>query len=215
MNSSLDILDEIINKIDYKPFGGLTLTKSSGSGTYSWLKWITIIFEKPIKSYIGVQIYPYYIERKEIGIVLEENDINTHDFPFDFRKRFRISDNMAIDMETGNIMKKCNKINELQIWMCQHIKDWEKYGDHKCILKNGYKDNEHLMNFYNKYKKTQQSGHDVREYGDIIHYYDYLFKSNLVSNKIDIRNKSIKDICGEVSIEIKRMVNDKMIKTNK
>ena len=144
---------------------------------YGWLRWLNIYFNEEIKEkmkpYAGVQLYLYHIEVNDIGnITLKNTDVDTKSnnlFPFDYNKYFQMSDDMDIDLNTGNIIKKDKSCSEVQLWLFQ------KGFNHNGVQENGLNDN-NLNEFFTLYK---QKG--IKDYSFIRKYYESLISEKIVS----------------------------------
>ena len=75
-------------------------------------------------------------------------------------------------------------------------------------MENGYKDDKNLKSFYKKYYNRKEISNNLRQYDDILQYYDKLKAKSLVSNKIEIKNNSVGNICSVIGKEIIRMINE-------
>lgn len=151
-----------------------------GKGRYSWLNWLELNFKEELKEkmkpYTGVQLYLYHIKANEIGnITLKNTDVDSKSnnlFPFDYDdyKYFQMSDDMDIDLKTGNIIKKDESCSEVQLWLFQ------PGFDHQGVQENGLNDN-NLNEFFTLYK---QNG--IKDYSFIRKYYESLINEKIVSS---------------------------------
>ena len=147
---------------------------------YGWLRWLNIYFNEELKEkmkpYAGIQLYLYHIEVNDIGnITLKNTDVDSKSnnlFPFDHNdyKYFQMSDDMDIDLKTGNIIKKDKSCSGVQLWLFQ------EGSDHKGVQENGLNDN-NIKEFFTLYK---QKG--IKDYSFIRKYYESLINEKLVSS---------------------------------
>lgn len=149
---------------------------------YGWLRWLNIYFNEEIKEkmkpYMGVQLYLYHIKANEIGNIAKSNkeydSKSNNTFPYDCvdkdKKYLQMSDDMDIDLKTGNIIKKDESCSEVQLWLFQ------EGSAHKGVQENGLNDN-NLNEFFTLFK---QNG--IKDYSFIRKYYESLINEKLVSS---------------------------------
>ena len=190
----IDIDDEdtekLINK--YKLiFGDNVIVKSVPNEKWRYYGqcWLQFNFKdlERFKPYIGLQIYPYFIDIEEIfkgEEKVKEKSEPKNVFPYDYEESdyyYQVGKNMDIDITTGNIIKKEDTNNKIQIWFCQ-----EGIG-HIGIQYDGCdkeKGDKNLIEFRKEIKKTK-----MKKYNYIIDYYQNLLNDKLVYDEIVFANE--------------------------
>ena len=193
--------------------------KKCGNGRFGGLYWRELEFNDEYKEkfnpYKGVQVYLYAVGENEIGNISKKalksnNEINIsgkiNEFPYDYSEHYLLGEDLQIDTNTGNLIKKDNSFTQAQIWFCQRE-------EHRCILEESHK-NEHIDNFKNMIKSTKikdnlECRNEITKYY-IGKYFKELKKQKLVSNEIVLSDDWEKDKeknCIKIANVIKRLID--------